>query len=113
MVLIDITKNNFKSEIEDSELPVLIDFFSPMCGPCMALLPILEDLSNEFQGKIKFVKINITNSRDLAQELEVRAVPTLIFVNNAEEIDRAVGYINKDQLRKNINKLLEILKKIN
>lgn len=111
MALIHITDKTFDSEVENSEIPVLIDVFSPMCAPCKALLPVLEDLSNEFTGKIKFVKINSAVSRELAGDLGVRAVPTLIFANKGEEIDRAVGYIKKDQLRENLNKLLEIINK--
>jgi thioredoxin len=111
MSLIIITKDNFKSEVEDSEIPVLVDIFSPTCGPCSALLKILEELSNEFEGKIKFVKINALLSRDLAQEFEVRSVPTLIFINKGEIIDQSIGYINKDQLRINIKNLLVFLEK--
>ncbi|MCC7552353.1 thioredoxin [Candidatus Micrarchaeota archaeon] len=112
MVLINVTKDNFKSEVEDSELPVLVDIFSPTCGPCRALLPVLNELSNEFDGKIKFVKINSAVSQELAQMFEVRAVPTLIFINNGQIIDQAIGYIKKERLRENINKLLEFLQKL-
>ncbi len=110
-MLVDITKNNFKSEVEDSDLPVLVDIFSPTCGPCRALLPVLDELSNEFDGKIKFVKINSAVSQELAQMFEVRAVPTLIFIDNGKIIDRSIGYIKKERLRDNINKLLEFLQK--
>ncbi len=110
MVVIHITDKNFISEVENTEVPVLIDAFSPMCGPCKALLPIVEALSNEFEGKVKFAKINTAVSREIARDLRVYSVPTLIFINKGKEIDRSIGYINKEQLRKNLFKLLEFLK---
>lgn len=81
-----VDETNFEREVTDSALPVLIDFWAPWCGPCMALLPTLEALAPTYEGSIKFVKINGDENKALMEKFGVRGLPTLFFVRNGETI---------------------------
>jgi len=86
-----VTSEDFQAEVVNSELPVLVDFSASWCGPCRAIAPVIDKLADEFDGKYKVVKLDIDESPSLAQEYQVRGVPTFIFMENGEEISRHVG----------------------
>jgi len=91
-----VTKNDFDTEIKDGV--VVVDFAATWCGPCKMLGPILEDLSGEYEGKIKFLKVDVDDDADLAMQYKISSVPALIAFKNGEVIDKQIGLKQKDDL---------------
>ncbi len=89
--VIELNKDNFEEEVLKSDLPVLVDLWGPKCGPCLALMPQVEDLSHEFEGKVKFCKLNVAENRKLVISLRVMGVPTFLFYKGGEIVDRLSG----------------------
>lgn len=98
-----ITSENFKKEVLESDIPVLVDFWAPWCGPCRMQGPILEELEKEVEGKVKIGKINVDEESDVASEYNVASIPTLILFKNGQIVNQTVGLHSKDEL-------LELLK---
>ena len=88
--MLELNKDNFKKEVLESGVPVLVDF-SPHGAVCKMMLPIVEELANEESGKFKVAKINVDESNDLAQEYEVMSIPTFIVFKNGKETERVMG----------------------
>lgn len=97
---------NFDAEVAQSEVPVMIDFFAEWCGPCKQLLPIVEELAGEWDGKVKVVKINVDESQETAQKYGVMSIPTLVFLKGGEEADRVTGAVPKDAIEEKLNALV-------
>lgn len=102
----EFNTQNFQSEVLESKIPVLVDFFATWCGPCQTQGSIIEELVKEYEGKVKIGKLNIDHSLDIAQEYNVMSVPTLIFFKKGQEIKRLVGLQSKKELEKEIRKML-------
>lgn len=100
--MIEVTEKNFDEVVEKSEMPVLVDFWAPWCGPCKALAPTLNKIVKEFEGRVKIVKINIDESPELASKFSVMSIPTLILYIDGQVKDQSVGLVNKSQLSKKI-----------
>ncbi|MGL4797926.1 MAG: thioredoxin [Cellulosilyticaceae bacterium] len=94
-----ITKQNFEEEIMASEVPVLLDFWAPWCGPCRMVSPIIDALSSEVGGKAKIAKVNIDEQPELASKFKVMSIPTLAVVNNGQLTDMKVGARSKQELK--------------
>jgi thioredoxin 1 len=86
-----LTYNEFVSEVLQSDLPVLVDFYADWCGPCRALAPTLDRLATEFAGKAKIVKVNADNEPELAEYFQVQALPTLMLFRNGRLVERFEG----------------------
>lgn len=97
-----ITKENFEEEVLKSPIPVLVDFWATWCGPCMMLSPIIEELANEYEGKIKVGKVNTDEQEELAIEFKVMAIPTLFLFKDGKVIKQLSGYRGKDELVKEL-----------
>ncbi|MGL5675496.1 MAG: thioredoxin [Cellulosilyticaceae bacterium] len=94
-----ITKQNFEEEIMASEVPVLLDFWAPWCGPCRMVSPIIDALSSEVGGKAKIAKVNIDEQPELASKFKVMSIPTLAVVNKGQLTDMKVGARSKQELK--------------
>jgi len=95
----NLTNENFKSSVTSSATPVLVDFWAPWCGPCKAIAPILDDLSTELDGKVKFAKVNVDDNNEVAAEYNVRAIPTLIIFKGGAVVDTIIGRVSKDIIK--------------
>ena len=82
-----INEANFEAEVLKSNIPVLVDFWAEWCGPCKALAPVLDGLANEYQEKIKVVKVNVDESPNSPQNYKVRGIPTLVFFRDGQQVD--------------------------
>lgn len=91
-------KNNFEETILKSKTPVLVDFYADWCTPCKMMSPIIEEVSNEFKGKITVLKINIDECPDIAQKYSVMSIPTIILFKNGEATKISVGVTSKEKL---------------
>jgi len=104
--VINVNDNNFEKVVVQSELPVLVDFWAPWCGPCRMVGPIVEELAQDNQGRLQVAKLNVDENRMLSERFNVRSIPTLVFFKNGQEIKRIVGAQGKAQLQKIINEIL-------
>ena len=95
---IEFNSKNFNKEVLESKIPVIVDFFASWCGPCKMLGPIIEQLSDDYDGKILVGKVDIDQNSDLAQKYEVMSVPTVIFFENGETKRVENGFMSKEQL---------------
>ncbi len=95
---ITLTKYNFTDEVINSDIPVLVDFWATWCGPCRMIAPIIEELSNELDGKAKVGKVNVDEEMELAVKYKVEAIPTLILFKDGEEKGKLLGLNNKEEI---------------
>jgi len=104
--VLEIDDSSFDAEILQSDIPVLVDFWAPWCGPCKAIGPTVEALAKEFGDKIKFAKCNVDENPITPGKYGIRAIPTLIFFNKGVVADQITGMVAKAKLEDAINKLI-------
>jgi len=102
-----LNDENFASEVLESQLPVMVDFYATWCGPCKALSPIVEKLATEFDGKIKVGKLNIDEAPQTPGQFAIRAVPTIVFFKSGKAVDTVVGLKKEAELRQRIEQLIK------
>ena len=106
----ELTETNFKKEVEESKIPVIIDFFADWCGPCQMMKPVFEKISKEYEGKLKFAKVNTEESPELAQKFAIQGIPCLVIAKKGKEVDRIVGFMSEAALKQKINEIIRDLK---
>jgi len=104
--VIELTDATFDKTIHDSDVPVLVDFWAPWCGPCKMISPIVEEISNEYADKAKICKVNTDDERDSAMEFGISAIPTLILFKDGQVQKKWVGLTSKKDLAAAIDELL-------
>lgn len=103
---LEVNDLNFETEVKNAQTPVLVDFWAPWCGPCRKIAPIIDDIANEYEGKVKVVKVNTDESMKLTQEFSISGIPSVLIFKNGEAVERLVGLMQKSQLVTNIEKYL-------
>src|SRR6056297_1687143 len=105
MAVTHITPDNFDEVVKQSELPVLIDFWAPWCGPCQMMGPVFEEISDEYTDKIIFAKLNTEEHPELTTEFGIQGIPALILTKQGKEVDRIVGFAPKPILKQKIDEV--------
>ena len=101
-----VTDKNFEKEILKSDLPVLVDFWAPWCGPCAKIAPVVEKLSKSYKGKFKFCKVNVEEAEITASKYGIMSIPTLMFFKNRKVVDKITGAAPESAIEGKIDELL-------
>ena len=101
--VLHINDADFESVVVNSDIPVLLDFLAPWCGPCKMIAPVLDELAPEFAGKVKIVKMNVDDNQATPAQFGVRSIPTLLLIKNGQVVATQVGALPKTQLANFIN----------
>lgn len=107
-LVIQVSSSNFEEEVIKSNLPIVLDFYADWCGPCRMVSPVLEHLSGEYEGRVKFVKIDTDKNSDVANSLNVLALPTILLLESGKIKDTIVGANPAELYRQHINKIFRI-----
>jgi thioredoxin 1 len=102
-LIVTLTQDNFAKEVVQSPTPVLVDFWAEWCGPCKMIAPVLDELADEYNGRVIIGKVNIDEQQSLATEYGVRAIPTLLLFHNGQVADQVVGARSKRDLKASID----------
>jgi thioredoxin 1 len=100
---IQITDNSFKEEVLDNNIPVLVDFWAPWCGPCRMVASVVDEIAQEYDQKIKVVKINTDTNPKIATEYGIRSIPTIMLFKNGQRVETVIGAVPKSTLSSVIN----------
>ncbi len=103
---IHVTDADFEEVVLKSDVPVMVDFWAEWCGPCKMIGPLVDELSGEFEGKAKMVKVDVDNNSNTAMKYGIRNIPTLLFFKGGEVVDKQVGVVPKAALAEKLSKLL-------
>ncbi|MDD5421983.1 MAG: thioredoxin [Candidatus Omnitrophota bacterium] len=104
--MVEVTSENFDKEVMKSDKPVLVDFWAPWCMPCKIIAPSVEKLAQEFDGKVKIMKSNVDESPEIATELSVLNIPTLILFKDGAEVSRMIGVNSKEAIEAKIRSVI-------
>jgi len=102
----EVKNDNFDKEVMENEGPVIVDFWAPWCGPCQSFKPIFEAVSKDYEGKLKFAKLDTQDNPETAQKFGIRSIPCLIVFNKGQEVERIVGAFPEGPFRKKIDEIL-------
>jgi len=105
-LIVTLTQENFADQVLKSQSPVLVDFWAEWCGPCKMIAPLLDELADEYDGKVKIGKVNIDEHQGLAAEYGVRAIPTLLVIKNGQVAEQMVGAKSKRDLKASLDRVV-------
>ena len=103
---LEITSNNFEELVLKNDKPVLIDFWAEWCGPCRMVAPVIDELSNDYEGKAIVGKVNVDNEQEISSRFGIRNIPTILFFKNGEVVDKNVGLSPKKDLAQKLDSLI-------
>ncbi|ELR98002.1 thioredoxin [Gloeocapsa sp. PCC 73106] len=101
-----VTDETFKEQVLDSDVPVLVDFWAPWCGPCRMVAPVVDEIAEQYDGQVKVVKVNTDENPNTATQYGIRSIPTLIIFKGGQKVDTVVGAVPKTTLANTIEKYL-------
>lgn len=99
---VEFTDDNFASEVENADKPVLVDFWAEWCGPCKMIGPIVEELASEYGGKVKVGKVNVDNNPEISVKYGIRSIPSLLIFKDGKVADQIVGAVPKNHIKKQL-----------
>jgi len=102
----EVTDKDFEEEVIKSDLPVVVDMWAPWCGPCRMISPVVEKLSDKYQGKFKFCKLNVDENPQTAMKYQVMSIPLLLFFKGGQKVDESLGAVPESMIRPKIEALL-------
>ena len=103
---VEITDENFQQEVLNSETPVLVDFWADWCQPCKMIAPLVEQIAEEYDGKVKIGKLDVDSNQQTSQAMGIRGIPALIIFNNGKPVDQIIGVVPKSIIQKKIDEVL-------
>ena len=106
---IHVTDDAFEKTVLQSEIPVIVDFWAPWCGPCRMVAPILDKLAKEYEGKVLITKVNTDENPEWAMKFGVQGIPTMLFVSGGKIVHRQVGALPEPMLRETVKQFLEVI----
>lgn len=104
MLEINLTNQNFEEEVLKSNIPVLVDFFATWCGPCKMIAPVISELAEKYEGKVKIGKVNVDEENELAMKYQIASIPTLVLFKDGEVISTKIGLCSKSEIENMINR---------
>ena len=102
----DVSDTDFETEVVKSGVPVLVDFWAPWCGPCRMVAPIVEELADEYNGRVKFVKLNTDDNIQTASRYGIRSIPTLLVFKGGEPVAQVIGFRPKSELKRTLDSVV-------
>jgi thioredoxin 1 len=106
MPVIEVTDQNFESVVLQSEIPVMVDLWAVWCGPCRMIHPIMEEISNEYEGRVLMTKLDVDSNKQTAMKYGIRNIPTVLYFKNGEVVDKQVGAVPKKKFTEKLDVLL-------
>ncbi len=102
----EFSDDNFESEVINSDLPVLVDFWAPWCGPCRIIAPVVEELSESLAGKLKVGKLNVDDNQQVSMKFGIRSIPTLLVFKGGEVAEQIIGAVPKTEIERVVTKVI-------